>query len=62
MTEPTTKTERTPYEAYWDGWDDACDANLRMGGTMSVTAHLVYLLIIAGLIAFGLWAAVSCQC
>jgi hypothetical protein len=29
---------------------------------MKITAHLIYLLIIAGLIAFGLWAIVSCQC
>ena len=62
MTGPTTKTERTPYEAYWDGWNDACDTDLRMGGTVSIKAHLIYLLIIVALIIFGLWAVVSCQC
>jgi len=23
-------TERTAYEAYWDGWNDACDANMEL--------------------------------
>lgn len=26
MTAPLPKDERTPYEAYWDGWNDAADA------------------------------------